>query len=191
MTPSRSAPPLSRRTAGFTLFAALLALLALALAAYIALAEIGKLRHRAKRTAFVAELRTLAAVFESYRERTGDWPAATTPELRIPRGLEAALADTRWLAGSPLGGSYDWVPPAKPKLEDKVAATEPAAEAPPPPPAPPAMIAVSAFSNSPPLVLDERDLLAIDAELDDGNLVTGRFRTGFNRWPVYLVAPRP
>jgi len=37
------------------------------------------------------------------------------------------------------------------------------------------------------LQLTPDDLIAIDRELDDGNLATGNFRTGFNGWPVMLV----
>jgi hypothetical protein len=51
------------------------------------------------------------------------------------------------------------------------------------------VIALSAFSPASPHLLSEADLLALDARLDDGNLATGRFRAGFNRWPIYVVPP--
>ncbi|MBI2498294.1 MAG: hypothetical protein HYV75_10425 [Opitutae bacterium] len=48
-------------------------------------------------------------------------------------------------------------------------------------------VTLTAFAPDLPLTLDNTDLLYIDGQVDDGNLATGRFRTGFNGWPVYLV----
>ena len=165
-----------RSTRGFGLLELMLALLAVALAGYIAISEIGKFQHRAQRAQFIAEVRSLASAFESYRAQKGEWPAATNAEVRTPRGMESALAPTRWLAGPPFGGSYDWMPPPRPLTGDKDA---------PKKAAPPALIAITAFYPGPPLTLTDEDLRYIDAKLDDGNLATGRFRTGFNGWPVY------
>ncbi|MSU50997.1 MAG: hypothetical protein EXS37_18215 [Opitutus sp.] len=202
-TPAQAAFPGSRR--GFTLLDVVLALLCLGLAAYIAISEIGKIRHRAQRDDFVTELRQLASAFESYRSQSGEWPAATGGEIVIPRGMESALAKTHWLAGLPFGGGFEWVPPpaAPPPpppppapllIQDTPALPDaPAAPAPPaqpvrePTPAPPAMIAITACTPRPALTLSQADLLYIDSKIDDGNLSTGRFHTGFNGWPVYEI----
>lgn len=177
--------PIRGRAGGFTLSEVSLALLATALAATIAVGEVRKYRHAAQRDELVAELRSLATAFETYRLQNGEWPAATHAEARVPRGMESALAKTAWLAGPPCGGSYDWMPPPKVKaaeqgkVEEKEAVkTAPAV----------GMIAITAFSTGPELTLTDEDLRYIDAKLDDGNLATGRFRTGFNRWPVYLTS---
>jgi type II secretory pathway pseudopilin PulG len=175
--PTRTAGSL-RQLRGFTLFEVGLALLCLMLLGYIAAAEIRKLQHRAQRDHFITELRSLASIFETYRAQKGEWPAATNAEIRVPRGMESVLAGTRWLAGPPFGGSYDWVPPARSKPDDDDAVEKPR---------PSGMIAITAFSPNPPLPLTFADLHAIDAKLDDGNLRTGHFKTGFNGWPVYLV----
>jgi type II secretory pathway pseudopilin PulG len=181
--PRRSRPTFPpRRVSGFTLLEAGLVLLVIALAGYIALAEVRKFQHRAQRDQFIAELRSLATGFETFRAQRGEWPAATNPEVRIPRGMESALANTPWLVGPPFGGSYEWLPPATTKADDKDSAKNPA---------PGGMIAITAFSPGPPLALTDDDLRYIDSKLDDGNLATGRFRTGFNRWPIYFVNARP
>lgn len=175
-------------------------LVALALAAYIAVAEVGKYRHRAHREQFIADLTALAAVFEKYHSEKGQWPAGTHAELRTPRGMETALAATPWSAGPPFGGAYDWVPPqlppppAPPPPPDPNAPARPADAVIKPPaktPARPGLITVTAFSPAPPLALTEEDMRTIDRQLDDGNLATGRFRAGFNGWPSYAVNPRP
>lgn len=151
------------------------------LAGYIGLSELRRFQHRAQRDQFIAEVRGLAAAFEAYQTRTGESPAATNPEARIPRGMESALADTRWLAGPPFGGTYEWIPTPPPKPKDGEEAKKRA---------PSGMIAVTAFAPGPPLALTPADLLYLDRKLDDGNLATGRFRTGFNGWPVYLVSAK-
>lgn len=199
---SRSSLPAftARRVGGFTLFEMGLALLAIALAGYIALTEVQKIQHRAQRDRFVTELRGLATVFETYHAQKGEWPAATNAEVRLPRGMESVLANTPWLAGPPFGGSYDWFPPAPTPpevkdaakhLEDREAVKPDEEKEPKKTPVPEGMIAVTAFSPGPPLSLTEDDLRYIDGKLDDGNLATGRFRAGFNRWPVYSVSARP
>jgi hypothetical protein len=174
-----------------------LALLAFGLIAYIAAAQLRKFQHRAGRDRFVADLRTFATAFENFHAKTGDWPAATNPDAPMPRGMETVLASTPWLSGPPFGGAYAWMPPvrtttdkdpgqdlsqkeAEPKTDEK----EPAKT-----PVPAGAIAVTAFSPGPPLSLTDEDLRYIDTKLDDGNLATGRFRIGFNRWPVYSVSP--
>jgi type II secretory pathway pseudopilin PulG len=184
MNPSDQYPPSSGtadtppRRRGFTLFGFGLVLLCLGLATFIAGSELKKFRHRAHCDQFITDLRSLAVAFESYRSQKGEWPAATNPEARTPRGLEATLAGTPWLKGPPFGGSYDWIPPERTKPDDGDDAAKPP---------PGGMIAVTAFSPNPPLPLTPADLNYIDGKLDDGNLATGRFRTGFNGWPVYLV----
>ncbi|MBI5771530.1 MAG: hypothetical protein HZA93_27400 [Verrucomicrobia bacterium] len=187
MSPSRQAlrrpARASRGTGGFTLLEFFLVLLALGLAGYIAVSETGKSQHRARLDQFIAELRTIAGVFETYRAQKGAWPPATNPDIRTPLGMESALAATRWRAGPPFGGTYEWQPPFRPAADDKDAASSKPIRG--------GAIALTAFSPHPPLALTADDLRYIDARLDDGNLATGRFRTGFNGWPVYLIEPGP
>jgi len=196
----------SRHADGFTVLRLLLALSALALAAYIAISEVGKYRARAQRDQFVADLREIAAVFQAYHAQKGTWPPATNPDIRTPLGMESTLAATRWLAGPPFGGTYEWqlpprpVPPPvkadladKPAMADRPAISVNVTASPAALPAANAggLIAIAAFSPAAPLALTSKDLLYIDSKLDDGNLATGRFRTGFNGWPVYRVGPGP
>jgi type II secretory pathway pseudopilin PulG len=163
---------------GFTLIDTGLLVLCLGLAGFIAVSEIGQLRQRMKRDAFVTDLRQIASVLEKYHAQKGEWPSATSPENRIPRGLEAELSQTRWSAGSPFGGTYQWVPPAKAAAD----ASEPKAAA-------PGLLCVTAFSPDRPLALTRAGLREIDQKIDDGNLGTGRFQSGFNGWPVWQVSP--
>lgn len=147
------------------------------MAIYIAVLETGKFRHRLNRDVLVDDLRRIAAAFDSYKTQKGDWPAATSPEVRLPRGMESLLATTSWSAGTPFGGGYAWTPPAKPKPGPADAAVKVA----------PGVIAITAFTPDRPLTLTRADLQYLDRKLDDGDLTTGRFQTGFNGWPIYQV----
>jgi hypothetical protein len=181
--PTPRLPRLNRqRQAGYILLKFGLTLLAIVELAYIGATAFRKYQRSAQRDSYVEEVRALAAVFERFQIQTGSWPAATHADARIPKGMESALAATRWLAGPPFGGTYDWVPPAP-------APTEANKEGAGKKPDPGAWIAVTAFSPGPPLPLSQADLIDLDRKLDDGNLATGRFRTGFNGWPIYQVNP--
>lgn len=166
MSATNRSPSKSRR-GGFGLIELALGLVILALAAGIVLSAAQRLTQRARCDRLAADLRTFSAAFQSYQQRQSAWPSAVSGENAVPRGMENLLRDTPWAAGPPVGGSYVWVNP--------VAGTTPGA------------IGLTAFTGSPPLELSRADLLYLDRQMDDGNLATGRFRTGFNGWPFYFL----
>ncbi len=153
---------------GFGLIELALGLVILALATGIVLAVAQRLTQRARCDRLAADLRTFSAAFQSYHQRQSAWPSAVSGENAVPRGMENLLREAPWAAGPPVGGSYGWVSP--------VADTTPGA------------IGLTAFAGSPPLELSRADLLYLDRQIDDGNLATGRFRTGFNGWPIYFLS---
>jgi len=149
---------------GLVLVELLLLLLVLVLAVILVLTVLGRIRRDARLERFGKELQTFAVVLEKARADTGQWPA--TAEAAGPRLREAG-----WSDGPAVGGEYGWVPPD--------AAGRPG------------QITLTAFSPHFPLDLTRRDLLALDRRIDDGDLATGRLRTGFNGWPIYLVGEKP
>ncbi len=161
-TPRRRDPGNGRR--GLVLVELLLILLVLVLAMVLLFMGLDRIRHQARREQLGADLPAFAKIFEQARAENGRWPATAAE-------AGSHLRDGRWADGSTLGGEYGWVPPG--------AAGRPG------------MITLTAFSPHFPLELTRADLLAIDRRVDDGNLATGRFRTGFNGWPVYLVGDKP
>ena len=129
-------------------------------------------QQRIRRTRCATELREIASAFLDYRRQNGAWPPASNGVSGHPRGMEPYLRDTNWLAGTPVGGGYSWM-----VLTTGAPGGAEAAGA----------IAITAFSPALPLSLSPDDLLRLDAMLDDGDPATGRFRRGFNGWPVYYV----
>ena len=136
----------------------MLVLVTIALGAWLVVEVVARVQQRRRTALFAAELRELAAMIQRQPPRVTVDAAA----------LAAALGETSWSKGSAIGGSYEWLP-ARGGARGLGA------------------IAVTAFAPSFPLKASRADLLRIDEEVDDGDLATGRFRTGFNGWPVYRV----
>jgi len=153
------------RKGGFTLVELMLSLLVVVLAVALLFTWLGRERRHRGGARFIADLQEFATAFQDYQHAHRAWPPPTTAERPVPRGMEEALVETNWAEPSPFGGRYDW---------DGRGA-----------------VMLTAFSPAFPLELTRAELLAIDREFDDGNLATGRLRTGFNGWPVYLVEDKP
>lgn len=149
---------------GLVLVEVLLVLLVGLLAGTLFFIGAGRIRHQGRLGQFGADLQSYAKIFEQARAESGRWPATAAE-------AGSRLLDGEWADGSPFGGEYGWVPPG---AEGR-----------------PGMITLTAFSPSLPLGLTRADLLTIDRRIDDGDLATGRFRTGFNGWPAYLVGVNP
>ncbi|MDI1320069.1 MAG: hypothetical protein PSW75_07735 [bacterium] len=124
---------------------------------------LARLKQRARCGQLEAGLRSFAAALEEHHEKGRRWPM-TAEETG------ALLRDLGWAKNSPVGGSYGWIPPA---------------------PGQPGRITLTAFHPAFPLAITRTELRELDGRIDDGDLATGRFRTGFNGWPVYLVGEKP
>jgi type II secretory pathway pseudopilin PulG len=155
------------RRRGSIVFEIALALAVAVAAMVLATTLVQQLRQRSRVEHFAAEVRTLSGALEARRQAAGKWPAAAF-EGDAPEGIAAILPGGRWPAATPLGGCYVWTPPAGRE---------------------PGTLSVTAFGATGPFAATRTDLRAIDALIDDGDLATGRFRTGFNGWPVWRVEP--
>lgn len=149
---------------GLVLVELLLCLLVFVLAGTLLFMGLGRIRHHARLGRLGADLQSYARILEQARTENGRWPATAAE-------AGSRLLDGGWAAGSAFGGEYGWVPPG--------AAARPGE------------ITLTAFAPGFPLELSRADLLLIDRTIDDGDLATGRFRTGFNGWPVYRVGVEP
>lgn len=164
------------RLRGFVLLEVGFALLVVVLGAGLVLTLAGRFQQRRNCDHYIQDLRIFSTAFEDHFQQRKTWPPASNAETALPPDIAEALKDTNWLKGSPFGGSYGWVAPEPaggggPGREWRGRGA----------------VTLTAFSPSFPLSLHQADLLYIDGQIDDGNLATGRFRTGFNGWPVFLV----
>lgn len=144
-----------------------LVLAVLAAGALLASTSFHRMRQHAREEHFVADLRARSAALESYHQKLGRWPAAAW-EGTMPAGLEPFLSGSNWSDPSPFGGHFVWTQPAAGER---------------------GLLSVTAFDSDAPLGASRAELRAIDAMMDDGDLTTGRFRTGFNGWPTWRVGP--
>lgn len=154
-----------RRSDGYAQAEVWLGLLVFGLAVVLVFTALGRVRHQRDSERFIADLQQFATVFQDYRQQHKTWPPSTGGEGRLPREFEVALDATNWGSGSPFGGSYGW---------DGRGA-----------------VVLTAYAPAFPLELTRADLRALDRRMDDGDLATGRLRTGFNGWPVYFVDESP
>jgi hypothetical protein len=146
----------------------LLGVVILCLAVWLVL-ELGhRLQQQRRCQAFVADLRDFAGAFQQYSRLSPALRAAAAAGDSMPPNLAALLKETNWPKGSPFGGEYAY-------LESFPRGT--------PRPA----VGITAFSPHFPLQVTRAELLMVDRLIDDGNLDTGSFRTGFNGWPVYQL----
>jgi type II secretory pathway pseudopilin PulG len=149
---------------GLVLVELMFFLVVLVLAVILAVTVLGRIRQSIRVGQFGSDLQAFAAAFEKVQAESGQWPATVA-------AAGSRLQEAGWGDGSAFGGELGWVPPT--------AAGRPG------------MITLTAFSPHFPLTLSRSDLLALDRQIDDGDLATGRLRTGFNGWPVYLVGEKP
>lgn len=128
------------------------------------------------REALIADLTTAKTAFQTYLREKKAAPPDSPPGV-VPPGMAPYLATFAWSAPTPIGGNYRWV--ARKQSEQERGAP------------PSGEIALTAFSPSASLALALPDLLEIDRLIDDGNLETGDFRTGFAGWPTLHIRVKP
>lgn len=168
------ADPARSPTRVFTLLEIMLAVVIAVSALIVVVQLVGRRQQHQRRERLGLDLQIFATALQNYHRRTDSWPPSTQGEVVLPVGLEDVLPSTHWAQGSPFGGSYGWIAPravvgaAADRLNHGA-------------------ITLTAFGRGDPLALTRDDLLQIDRRIDDGDLATGLFRTGFNGWPLYLV----
>lgn len=166
------------RTRGFALLEVAFALLIMVLGASLVLLLAGRSQQRRNCDNYIQDLRVFSAAFADYHQQHNTWPPASFANAALPAEISQTLKDTNWLKGSPVGGNYGWVAPDPASTADHGPGRGWGGRG---------AVTLTAFAPGFPLGLNQSDLLYIDGQIDDGNLATGRFRTGFNGWPVYLV----
>jgi len=96
--------------------------------------------------------------------------------------MERFLSDSRWRQGSPFGGHYIWLSPCPEKWLPRRAGN--AGE-------PLGAIAVTAFAPDAPLTLEPRLFQALQEQFEVSSRPRGKFTSGFNGWPLFVVYSRP
>lgn len=146
------------------------------LALVTAITAVRQFQHRQALDRITKDLTTAAKAFQDHMRQHGTAPADSQAGA-VPHGMASLLSMIDWAAPTPAGGAYRWV---NTSARGSTGATVIGGK-----------IAITAFPPGPPFTLSRDDLLEIDRRIDDGDLTTGNFRTGFNGWPALAVGAAP
>ena len=147
---------------GMTLLELMIVVSIVGLLAVLAMPSFFKSRLRAQDRMFINQLRLLSSeTFETYAMQNGDFPP-DAPAGVVPPGVAEYLPRRfDWTKATPIGGQWDWERAARPG--EKIFGI---------------YAGVSVYRPS----RTSAQMRAIDAEIDDGNLVTGTFRWRMDRY---------
>lgn len=161
----------NKSKSGFTLIEVSIVVAIIGLLAMMSIPAVRKARTRSQITAVVNDLRVFGDAFEQYSMERGRYPAES--HLEEPHHLpsdvmEGYLDAVKWASRTPLGGFYNWEAPSwgESGIYDY------------------AGIALFEVAAS---VAQLREL---DTMIDDGNLLTGRFRRTPNDRYTWIIEER-
>ena len=160
----------------FSLVELMIAVLIISLLFLMAVPGYQRIQRKARATAIANDLRVFGAALQAYAHDKGTWPPESAAGV-VPTGLTSQDIQTNvWKTTTPIGGNFDWeynqVHPGGTSPGGKWRAA----------------IAITSTTAAP-LLVDADLMQAIDAELDDGDLTTGNFRTGFGDCPIFILEP--
>ncbi|MBN1558351.1 MAG: prepilin-type N-terminal cleavage/methylation domain-containing protein [Lentisphaerae bacterium] len=149
---------------GFTLLEIMLVVSLIGLLAVLAVPLVARAAMQARDAMFINDLRTLSGAFSQYALQNGDYPEDAPPGV-LPEDVAPYLRGTDWADAAPVGGTWDWT--RAPQRGQTVHGGY-------------ATLNLLAPRRT------RTQMQAIDRDIDDGNLATGRFRGGPSRY-TYIV----
>jgi type II secretory pathway pseudopilin PulG len=135
-----------------------------------------QIQRKARAAAIANDFRVFGSVFQAYAHERGTWPVESAAGI-VPTGLDTNdLQVDAWTRPTPMGGKFDWE-----NNQTHPGGTSPGGRW-------RAAIAINPTEDA--VMLVDADLMeAIDEALDDGDLTTGNFRSGFGDSPIFILEP--
>lgn len=165
-----------RATRAFSLVELMIAVLIISMFFVMAVPTYQRIQRKARATSVVNDFRVFGAAFQAYAHERGSWPAEATAGV-IPTGInDQDIQTTVWSLRTPMGGKFDWE-----NNQVHPGGTSPGGKW-------RAALAITGTSDAP-LIVDADLMEEIDQALDDGDLTTGNFRTGFGDCPIFILEP--
>jgi prepilin-type N-terminal cleavage/methylation domain-containing protein len=150
------APP--RLPAGFTLVEIMIVVVIIGLLAALAIPAFGRVRQKAQNSRFLSDLRTFSQAFETYATVHGNWPG-NAGSGTVPPGMSGDFSEANWKGRNSVGGRWNW---------DRN------------------INGISAGVSTTDVTVNDAQMTAIDAVIDDGNLATGLFVKVSGRFTLIL-----
>lgn len=180
--PPRVRRPLARERASwsgnraFTIVELMVVVLILSILFATMVPTYQRIQRKARATAVANDFRVFGAVFQAYAHEKGSWPPESGPGV-IPTGISGdELQVSSWTTRTPMGGKFDWE-----NNQVHPGGTSPGGKW-------RAALIISGTADAP-LIIDPDLLQEIDTLIDDGDLTTGSFRTGFGDCPLLIIEP--
>lgn len=143
---------------GFTLIELLVVIAIIGVLASLAVPSFSEYKRRASIAATAAEMRGLILSFISYDTENGQYP--NDFHTTMPADMTKYITQSFWSQETPMGGTYNWEGPDY---------------------YPYAGLAIAGSTAT------TAELQTLDRMLDDGDLSTGRFRTGTGGRPTLIL----
>jgi type IV pilus assembly protein PilA len=152
--------PATHRQSAFTLVEIMIVVVIIGLLAAIAIPAFSRVRQKAQNGRFLSDLRTFSQAFETYAQVNGQWPN-NSGSGAIPPGMSGDFNEANWKGRNSVGGRWNW---------DRN------------------INGVNAGVSTTNVTVDDAQMTAIDAVIDDGNLATGLFQKFGDRF-TYILEP--
>ena len=162
----RGGTPPKTHGAGFTIIELMIVVSIIGLLAVLAIPAMRKAHRRAQNSAFSNDMRSVANnAFEQYAIEKGDYPPDSPPGVVPPEIVPYLPKRFVWTAKTPIGGQWDWDrAPGRGETIHNVYAG----------------LSVYKPSRTTPQMRE------LDTLMDDGNLLTGRFRSRTDGY-IYIL----
>lgn len=160
----------------FSLVELMIAVLIISLLFLMAVPTYQRIQRKARATTVANDFRVFGAAFQAYAHERGSWPLEAAVGV-VPTGFTSQDLQTGvWATKTPMGGKFDWE-----NNQVHPGGTSPGGKW-------RAALAITGTADAP-LVIDADLMKEIDRALDDGDLTTGNFRTGFGDCPLLIIEP--
>jgi len=160
MKPLTSTLRAGRTRRAFTLVEIMIVVVIIGLLAALAIPAAARVRQAAQNSRYISDLRTFAQGYETYATEHGTWPPNAATGI-VPVGMSGYIKDNSWTQVNSVGGRWNW------DFNN---------------------FGVTASISTTGVTASDAQMTVVDAQIDDGDLTTGRFQKSGTRF-LFILEP--